>query len=222
MVLAVSCKDNKDKKQNATEVVTEDSLDAERVDTVLSGETLQFFDRSEFSNYARSHIPQFDWSKFRLVNVWKEDTMLIQPFRPDKNYYKVYGDFLKYSPDSTKFIDLDSYNLAISTNKSGKRIAEDMGPDTEVSLVNLEDSTKTRLVFLGPGASIEDGSWLDNENIVLVGVQDNSAVTSKVIVVWKYHLPTNTFFLYESSDSVSADTIMQNWREQRLKGVEVR
>src|SRR5688572_25145223 len=112
MVMAVSCKDRTDKQQaDANEVATEDSIDTERVDTVLSGETLQFFDRSEFSKYARSRIPQFDWSKFRLVNVWKENSMLIQPFRADKNYYKVYGEFLKYSPDSTKFIDLDSYNL---------------------------------------------------------------------------------------------------------------
>jgi hypothetical protein len=221
LVIAVSCREKADKQQaNAEEAVTEDSVNTERVDTVLSAETIQFFDRSEFSNYARSKMPAFDWSKFRLVNVWKEDSMLVQPFNPEKSYYSVYGRFLKYSPDSTKFIDLDSYNLEISS-KNGKRIAQDKGPDTEVSLIDLEDSTKTRLVFLGPGASIEEGSWLDDENILLVGVQDNATATSKVIVVWKYHLPTNTYFLYESSDAVSADTILQNWRRQRLKGVEV-
>ena len=217
LALYSACKDPAKEKQASKPAIT-DSLANEKVDTIITAETIQFFDQSGFSGFARSQAEGFDWSKFKLVNVWKEDSALVSSFVPTPEYYRSYGKFLKYSPDSTKFIDLDSYNIDI-VNKQGKYSGEEMGPDSEVTLVDIRDKEKTRLVFVGPSGSVEDGGWLDEETVVLIGIQENAQANSKTAVVWKYHLPTETFFLYELQDPVSAEKIMNKWRAQRLKGV---
>ena len=96
---------------------------------------------------------------------------------------------------------------------------EENGPDTEVSLINPKTGQKTQLLFLGPGGSVEDALWLDKNNLVLMGIQDNGH-KGKAATVWKYNVPTKTFFLYELRDSVTAvQLIMGNWRDERLKGI---
>lgn len=219
----ISCQDESSEAsvEPTTVKVSEDSVEMEQVDTVLTAETLAFFNQSGLTSYAQSNVEGFDWSKFRLVNVYKEDSMVIAPFTPDQSFLKNYGPFLKYSPDKTKFIDLDSYNIDISSTGNGQFIGHEKGPDNEVSLIDLNNNEKKRLIFLGPGGSVEDGSWIDNETLVLVGVHDNAAADSKTAVVWKYHLPTNTFFMYEMPDPISAEKLMGEWRKERLKSVKL-
>ena len=120
------------------------------------------------------------------------------------------------------FIDLDSYNIRISKQPDGTYIGEELGPDTEVSLIDLQDKLKKRLIFLGPGGDIEDGGWLDSQTIILAGTQAGADGTTTVPVIFKYHIPTRTFFLYELQDTTNAIAIMHAWRNQRLKNVAIR
>ena len=152
VILAVlfiaSCKDKPDEVAPAAQTAAEDSVSNENIDTVLSDEAIALFSQSGFSTFAKSKSPAFDWSKFRLMNSWKEDSLYVTPFEPASNYYETYKPYLKYSPDSSMFIDLDSYNLALEKDKNGQQVAIESGPDTEVSLVNIKEKKKTRLVFL--------------------------------------------------------------------------
>jgi hypothetical protein len=197
-----------------------DSVNIENVDTVLTSETIRFFDHSGFSDYTRSGISAFDWSKFRLVNVWKEDSMIVAPFKLDESFLRNYGSLIRYSPDSSMFIDLDSYNIDISRNSKGQLVGKEIGPDSEVSLVDLNTKERRRLVFLGPDGSIDEGGWLDKETIVLAGMQDN-ADAGKTAVIWKYHIPTNTFFMYELPVSADIKQLMNDWTKKRLKDVQI-
>lgn len=223
IITYVACKENgKDKPAHVPAATADnDSSEIEKVDTVLTNETIQFFDKSGFSDYARSGINAFDWSKFRLVNVWKEDSMIVSPLKLEPDFLKDYGTLIRYSPDSSMFIDLDSYNIDISRDKNGKLVGKELGPDTEVSLVDLDAKERKRLVFLGPGGSVDEGGWLDKETLVLAGMQDNAADTGKTAVIWKYHIPTNTFFLYELPMSSDIKQLMNNWTRRRLKNVRI-
>ncbi len=225
IIIASSCQSGDDKKAGVEETTLHtDSSEVEKIDTVLSGETISFFNESGFSEFAKTKSPGFDWSKFRMTNTWK-DTPMVVNFNPPPLYYDLYKPLLKYSPDSTMFIDLDSYNIKIERNK-GKLTGIEVGPDTEVSLIDTKDKKKTRLVFLGPGSSVEDGSWIDNENLVLMGFQetgDQSANEGNPLpVIWRYHLPTTTFYMYEMPDTQIAKQLMGEWRKQRLKGIQLR
>jgi hypothetical protein len=218
----VSCKDKPDQVAPAAQTAAEDSVSNENIDTVLSDETIALFNQSGFSTFAKSKSPAFDWGKFRMMNSWKEDSLYITPFEPASNYYETYKPYLKYSPDGSMFIDLDSYNLALEKDKNGQQVAIESGPDTEVSLVNIKDKKKTRLVFLGPGSSIEDGSWIDNENLVLFGFQETGDTGNKLPIIWRFHLPTTTFYIYEMPDPAVAKQLMGQWRKERLKGLTIK
>ena len=153
-----------------------------------------------------------------MNDTWTEDTLLTRTYTPNKKFYDAYGRFVKYSPDSTMFIDLDSYHVELRKDKKGRWTATELEPDTEVSLVNLKTKKKHRILFLGPGNSIEDAMWLDNENLAIMGVAEGDSV-GKIASVWKFNIPTNTFSVYELNDSAAARQLMGYWRKERLKGV---
>ena len=219
MMIFVSCRDTPDKQDQDNETTSEDSVEIEKADTALSNETISFFDQSGLSKFTKTKSPGFDWSKFKMTNTWQDDSLLITDFRPSINFYDSYKTLLKYSPDSSMFIDLDSYNLDVHRESNGKIIAIEAGPDTEVSLVDVKSKKKTRLVFLGPGNSIEEGSWIDKENLVLMGFQDNDGSGNQIPVVWRYHVPAKTFYIYELPDPKAAKQLMGQWRRERLRGV---
>ena len=154
-----------------------------------------------------------------MVTSSHEEALFVIPFQPDKSYYDLYGILLKYSPDSTMFIDLDSYNIEIHKDKNGNHSAIEKGPDTEVSLVNLQEKQKTRLVFLGPGNSVEEGGWIDNSNALLIGYRNADSIKIKTAVIWRYHIPTKTFHVYESPET-KVGALLADWRRDRLKRIE--
>lgn len=189
IVVLVSCNSSDDKQiapaPDSSAYVTE----IDKVDTVLSPETFQFFTKPE---------AQVSKDKFRMVNTWKEDSMLISEFNTTKPFVDKYRELLRFSPDSTYFIDLGSYNVEVETDSKGNKTYQDIGPDIEISLVSINDKKRTRLIFLGPGSIIDDAGWIDNETAIIAGRQAQPNGTDFYRVIWKYHLPTNTFYMYES------------------------
>jgi hypothetical protein len=213
-----ACKSRDDKEAELVDAA-DSTLVAEAPDSGFATETIDTFNTTGFSTYAKQRVPAFDWSKFKLSMMWREDTLIKASYKPDKKFYAAYGPFIKWSPDSTKFIDLDSYNVEISKDKSGKLRGHELGPDTEVSLVDTASGQKTRLLFLGPGSSVEDALWLDSNNLVLMGVQDYGDSLGKTAAVWRYHIPTQQYTLYEQRDTAVARELMGYWKRERLKGV---
>lgn len=217
LVLALllgSCKDDASADRQA-EVPGEDST--ERLDTIFSEADLNHLRQLKFSNYAQSNTSAVNWSSFKMVTSSHNDSLIVTKFQPSKAFYDMYGRFIKFSPDSTMFIDLDSYNIEFQKNKTGQQIPLEKGPDTEVSLVDTESGERTRLVFLGPGNGVEDGGWTDNNNVLLVGYHEKDTSKIRTPVIWRYHVPTKTFHVYESSDTSISRTLI-NWRRERLRG----
>ncbi|MBC7827476.1 MAG: hypothetical protein H7122_07015 [Chitinophagaceae bacterium] len=216
IVFALSCRNNSSEEQPADSVATVDST--EKLDTVFSEKDNAFLQQLNFSKYAGSLGAPVDWRKFRMVTSSHEDSLLVSAFQPDNLYYEEYGRLLKYSPDSSMFIDLDSYNIEIQKDKTGRFTSIENGPDTEVSLINLDDKKKTRLVFLGPGNGVEDGAWIDNNTVVLIGYRERDTTRMKTAVIWRYHVPTKTFHVYESADTVIGGQL-SSWRKERLRQI---
>ena len=209
-----SCKSDRDEEQQATPVAVEDST--ERLDTVFSGRDIAYLNQLRASKYAASKDAPIDWSKFAMVTSSQDDSLLTSDFQPDTAYYRKYGRLLRYSPDSSMFVDLDSYNIDFQKNKDGGLYPIEHGPDTEVSLVDLEKKQKTRLVFLGPGNGVEDGGWIDNNSVVLIGYHEKDTSKLKKAVIWRYHVPTKTFHVYESPDTSLVGRLL-NWRKERFR-----
>ncbi len=219
--LLVSCSNNDQKGSENAAIPEEDSVASTTNENKLNDNTIAFINGTGFSKYAMSALPNLDWSRFSVTRFWKEDFMTKSTFEPEQKFYNNYGPFIKFSPDSSKFIDLDSYNVDIHKDKNGRLVGDDQGPDTEVSLVDPAKKERTRLVFLGPGNSVEDAAWIDNNNFVLFGLQDNEAGTALNAVVWQFNLTTKMVYLYELPDQDVVNKWKQYAKTQRLKSVSV-
>ena len=208
-----NCKSSPDEDQQAVAVSEETT---ERLDTIFSRRDIAYLNQLRTSTYSITQNTPIDWSKFTMVTSSQDDSLLTSPFRPDTSFYRTYGRLLRYSPDSSMFVDLDSYNMDFQKNKAGKLYPIEHGPDTEVSLVDLEKNQRTRLVFLGPGNGVEDGGWIDSNSVVLIGYYEKDTSKIKKAVIWRYHVPTKTFHVYESPDTSIVGKLL-NWRKERFR-----
>lgn len=115
------------------------------------------------------------------------------PFRP----------YLVYNADSTRAIDLVTYNYIIDKN-DGQPVLEPTGPDTEVAVIDLKTNMRTRIFFSGPGTIIRDGKWLD-ENTVLLGGAENVSSTAIKPILLRINLEENTLQRFTYQDSLQAN-----------------
>jgi hypothetical protein len=214
----VACNNNTDKQAEPVISESTDAVSGENA-TSLNDREVEFINGTDFSKYAREHSPEIKWSNFNLARFWKEELRVKTDFKPDSNFMDTYGKLLKYSPDSSKFIDLDSYNISIHKDKQGRLIGNEAGPDTEVSLVDLVSLKKMRLVFVGPGSSVEDAGWLDNNNFILIGFQENEAASGTEAVIWHFDLEQQLVKQYELNDQSQIKSLEDYSRKVRLKNV---
>ena len=219
--VAIACGGNEDKKVTTPAVVVadpDDSVTSEAFDTALSAEFIDTFSTLAFSTYAKKQSTSFDWSRFRMEHSYSDSQLLVTNYKPHNRFYETYGRFIKYSPDSSMFIDMDSYHVGMQKNEKGQWQGTQLEADTEVSLVNLKTGKKTRILFGGPEVSVEDALWLDKENFAIMGIENQDSV-GRVAAIWKFNIPTNTFFVYELRDSTVARRLTGYWRKERLKGI---
>ena len=211
---AIACRNNTSER---TEPTPQDSVDSTPlVDSLLSDKEISAAESIGFSGYMKQADPAFDFHRFTLSQYWAVDSLPGDDFAGTKKYFDAYGPFLIYAPDSSRFVDLDSYNILIQKEKQGRFRGQELGPDTEISLVDLHTKKKRRLLFLGPGGSVDDACWPDNQTVLLYGVNRNDENES-VPAVWKIDLKNNAFYLFENPDTSLAKKIISYTYQHRLK-----
>ncbi|MBR4135767.1 MAG: hypothetical protein IKU03_05100 [Bacteroidales bacterium] len=84
----------------------------------------------------------------------------------DKNFSD-YRDKIYYAPNGSYALDLYSYNLIL--NKKGAKIYAVVDADIQIYLIDIPHRQRRPVLFLGPSSSIDDGFWLSDSTVVLVG-----------------------------------------------------
>lgn len=120
-----------------------------------------------------------------------------------------------YNDDSTRAIDLFSYNY-VPTTRAGQRYMAAGEPDTEVALINYQDKTRIRLLFLGPSYAALDARWLSNNQVAIAGAELIGDDKIKPII-WKLTLPNHEVETEFYTDTVHAN--IPAIREQRFTSV---
>ena len=92
-----------------------------------------------------------DWEKFDI----------------SEKYFSDYRDKIYYSPNGSYAVDLYSYNLIL--NKKGAIIHAELDADIQIYLIDISHHQRRPVFFLGPSSSIDDGCWLSDSTVVLVG-----------------------------------------------------
>lgn len=148
-----------------------ESGDAESEDEFFLSEVLT--DRKDSTLLRWSHFYQTQDSIFELSAFVPEDSVHVSPMKgtvkaiSDPAFHAVYTPFLIFSPDSSRYIDIDSYLWTLDAYGDPSFEA-----DQEINLIDMKTDSVTRVGFLGPSLRIEEVIWLDDTNLVLLGNQD--------------------------------------------------
>ena len=78
-----------------------------------------------------------------------------------------YQDKIYYSPNGSYALDLYSYNLTL--NKKGAKTHAALDADIQIYVIDIAHHQRLPILFLGPSASIDDGYWLSDSTVILVG-----------------------------------------------------
>lgn len=120
----------------------------------------------------------------QLLQQWKDDSLLVQPFQPSADFYKTYQSVLRWSPDSNYVLDIGSYNAVVKKDAAGRPSIEGGGPDTEIALIEPGAGTRTRLLFTGPSGDVLDARWAGNNQVLIIGLFDRSGNNARDTLAW--------------------------------------
>lgn len=95
--------------------------------------------------------PSTDWEKFDISGENFSD----------------YQDKIYFSPNGTYALDMYSYNLIL--NKKESEIYAELDADIQIYVIDIPHHQRLPILFLGPSASVNDGYWISDSTVVLVG-----------------------------------------------------
>ena len=149
----------------------------------------------------------------------QKSKLMTSSFGMSKDFNEQYGKWLIPSPNKQRVLDLYSYNLVIERDKLGKWNCKGLNSDSEVSVIDPSTKTKTRLLFMGPGTTIENGFWLDDNNVVIVGIGINNQYNAPNPILWQINLITQEIDQFDYLDNLKIPTLDSYLKEQRFKGL---
>lgn len=152
----------------------------------------QFFTELENTNAT------FSGDSIALKETGNLQTLAAVPINEEK--LKPFKKVLVYNSDSTKAVDLFSYNYIITQN-NGTPVAEAAGPDTEIALIDFKSNSRKRIWYGGPSTAVLDAKWLTNDELLLAALQENEN-GQKEPLIWKIGLSANTIETYKSNNKV--------------------
>ena len=164
--------------------------------------------------YMQAQDPAFAAQHFEQGSEVKMDALPAVALEPEQ--LKLFEPFLIYNSDSTKAIDLYSYNYII-TRRNGEVKMEEAGPDTEVALIDVAGNTRKRIFFSGPSVMVFEARWNNDNEIVMAGAEqvDNQKIKP---LVWQYNLADSLMQTFTYDEAIAAN--MKGFKDQKLKPVQ--
>jgi len=83
-------------------------------------------------------------------------------YNPLDKSLEIYNEFFIYSPDSSYYIDLDSYSLMLEKNQNGELFTIGTEIDMQAALVSFKENSKLTILFCGTACWPEEAEWLDS------------------------------------------------------------
>lgn len=153
---------------------------------------------------------------FRQVAPIKQETLNWESYNLTNEYKKLYDTLYFYSPDSTNFLDLDSYNIILDHDLNGNLIWSVGDPEDKVQLVKSKDLSATTLLFFGTNGFAETAIWRNKYQFEIFGFRIKSNVL--IPTIWKYDIQKNISEEFESTKTFNSRN--KNYSEEvRLKTI---
>jgi len=144
---------------------------------------------------------KLDFGNFMIFEsgVIQGFSVTVESFNPENN---IYFPFYKYSPDSLTILDLFSYSSVLEKDEDGNLVYSGGEVDSEVSIQKLDTNIWKRILFVGPWSLIEDGFWISNTKLVILGEEIHYEVGIQPII-WSIDLEKNFVSLFEYKDIIT-------------------
>jgi len=137
----------------------------------------------------------FKTSDFKLSKTEKFDNNYAQNFKDLRSFYAIYKPILTFSKDSTRFIDIYSYQLNLE--KKGKIYVANPEIDQGILLCNLKTKYWDRIYFGGMSRWIDEALFISGSKFILAGAENNEIVTPIIIIG---DLSTQTLEIFTNSN----------------------
>jgi hypothetical protein len=164
----------------------------------------------QLSNYQSYFNDQLNgWTKtikgFSLAKFKSADTVYFEgsnylSFNKLKDFYPIYRTIIQYSPDSSQFTDIYSYELNL--HRDYDRTIATTNVEQGISLCNLRTKQWTRILTLGPDDGVEDVYWISNQEFIMAGYSFDKAKKRRP-VIYIASLIENSFTEYIDDSQVS-------------------
>ena len=126
----------------------------------------KYFDQ-ELKKWANS-FSKFNLSHFNVQDRLHFDNNYQQDFKELKKFLSIYKPIITFSKDSSKFIDIYSYQLGLE--KKGNYF--EANPDIDQAILLCDKKTKywDRIYFGGMSRWIDEAIWTTATKFILVGI----------------------------------------------------
>ncbi|MEQ9425606.1 MAG: hypothetical protein RJQ09_14370 [Cyclobacteriaceae bacterium] len=141
--------------------------------------------------YQKQTFGEFELSDFRRTTEQNFSDYSAYASPPEE-YHEMIRDYLFYSPDSSKVLDIYSQRTIFEQTADGG-IEALFSVDSEIFYFDLEEGTRNRILFGGYFYTFDDAAWVSNNEILVVGdIQDSTRQLS----VWYANLGTRELKRY--------------------------
>lgn len=110
----------------------------------------------------------FNLSDFKLEDTLPFDNNFPQDFNSYKKFLSTYKPIVTYLPDSSKLIDIYSYQLNLE--KKGNYYEANVGIDQAVLLCDPKEKYWNRIYFGTSSEWIDEVIWISKTKFILVGI----------------------------------------------------
>ena len=193
-----------------TEYTDDELVDPESVMSYEENDTLVLrkipAGLSEWMNYYDNIDTAFVLKNFKASGVTLHMDVLQDAISsPGEN---AFTDLYTYSPDSTKYIDLVSYNY-IKDKTNGKNILISGDPDQQVVLVDSKTKMKKQLMYNGPAQLAEFAAWTGNSSFIIGMTSREDGTDGTKAELYFFHLKDSSFTNFLLNHLLTSDSLRQ-------------
>jgi hypothetical protein len=198
LVTLISCSEKKEKKTKDANI---ENIELKQLHFDLkTNENLK-----DWFDYYKSEDSTFSLSDFKFERTDTLDFIkgnVLGLF--DRNFDKIYTDFLVFSEDKNKYIDFDSYYWTLDDEK--KPLFE---IDQEINLVDIRKRTVTRIGLRSSTSWVENAFWENDSTIIFL--ENNTENCPRITKVGLKNSQSETF---KYKDCMS---LKPKYKESRLQ-----
>ncbi len=192
-------------RQGDTEYSNEELVNPESVLAYEENDTLAIKSipggLAEWLSFYRKIDTRFKLSNFKASGVSLHMGSL--PEAISKGNENSFKDLFVYSPDSTKYLDLISYNYL---REKDTLIPGD--PDQQVVLADLRKKSKSQLMYFGPSQLAEFADWTSNNSFMIGITSRTDSGTDLNAEIMFFHLKDSLYTNFRLDHPISMDSIL--------------